>query len=310
MSTQAETCKTSGDMDPATQAGIVSAAQSYFTMAASGDTANLKLASVASDSAAIEAAVKDHGSEIMGSHAQPRPAFLLEADGSAPVAHAEFFCGVFNRRGQTADSAVFHLNDLAPGKYAAVILDVTSSNPGTVSFLLQQAGTSWKVVGLYFASAQAAGHSADWFVTRARDYKAKKQLHNAWLYYLEARILISPLPFMQTRANDDLIDESQPLQPADFPHNGQTVDLSAGNAAYPLITVFPEAVGKDLDLIVKYQVRDVSNTGVAYQSNLAVIQALMAKFPELKDAFDGVVARAVEPSGRDYGTLLRRNEIK
>jgi hypothetical protein len=59
--------------------------------------------------------------------------------------------------------------------------------------------------------------------------------------------------------------------------------------------VFPKGVGSDLDLIVKYQVADVSNTNQAYQSNVAVAKALVAKYPELRDAFAGVVARAVEP---------------
>ena len=34
------------------------------------------------------------------------------------------------------------------------------------------------------------------------------------------------------------------------------------------------------------------------------------KYPEFRDAFDGVVARAVEPSGRDYGSLLPMKDIK
>jgi hypothetical protein len=41
-----------------------------------------------------------------------------------------------------------------------------------------------------------------------------------------------------------------------------------------------------------------------------VIKALVAKFPELREAFAGVVARAVAPSGRDYGTLLGMKDIK
>jgi hypothetical protein len=38
--------------------------------------------------------------------------------------------------------------------------------------------------------------------------------------------------------------------------------------------------------------------------------ALLVKYPELRDAFDGIVARAVEPSGRDYGSLLPMKDIK
>lgn len=69
-------------------------------------------------------------------------------------------------------------------------------------------------------------------------------------------------------------------------------------------------MGNDLDLIVKYQAADISSTNQTYQNNVAVIKALVAKFPEVRDAFAGVVARAVDPSGRDYGTLLPMKDVK
>ena len=41
------------------------------------------------------------------------------------------------------------------------------------SLILQQAGTDWKLGGLYIKAAQVAGHDSDWFLARAREYKAK-----------------------------------------------------------------------------------------------------------------------------------------
>jgi hypothetical protein len=310
---RAESCKTADDMDAATRAAISSTGQRYFDMAVKGDLASLRqnaIPSLVSNFGGIEAAVTTHKSEIAGSHGTLRPPFLLDAEGSSPIAHAEFLCGVFNQHGQTANSAVFNLDNLPPGNYAVVILDAASSNPATVSFILQQQGNDWKLGGLYIKPVQAAGHAADWFLSRARDYKAKGQLHNAWLYYRQALILISPLSFMKTATTDKLIDEFQTLQPADFPTDGRTVDLPAGGVTYKLTIVFPEAVGNDLDLIVKYQASDVSDTTRTYQNNVSVIKALIAEFPELKTAFAGVVARAVDPGGRDYGTLLAMKDIK
>ncbi|MGA9075024.1 MAG: hypothetical protein WB368_12990, partial [Candidatus Sulfotelmatobacter sp.] len=153
-------------------------------------------------------------------------------------------------------------------------------------------------------------HNSDWFLTQAREFKTKGQTHNAWFYYLEARSLISPLPFMSTATTDKLYDESQKAQSADLPADGKTVDLSAGTSTYKLVDLFPEVVGNELDLIVKYQAADVSNTNQAYQNNIAVMKALVAKYPELREAFAAVVARAVDPSGRDYGTLLAMKDIK
>jgi hypothetical protein len=310
----AENCTTAGDIEPATRTVLLAAGQHYFDFIAKGDSASLRqnvIPSLASDFSGIESTVKDNQPALSAAKGTTRPPFLLEASGGAPIARAEFYCGVFGRNGQTADSAAFYLNNLPPGKYAVVILDAqTSKGPYTVSLILQQAASDWKLGGLYIKAGETGGHNSDWFLTRARDFKSKGQTHNAWLYYLEARSLVSPLPFMSTAATDKLYDESQKAQPADLPANGKTIDLPAGATTYKLIDLFPEVVGNDLDLIVKYQTADASNTNQAYQSNVAVMKAWVAKYPELRDAFAGVVARAVDASGRDYGTLLAMKDIK
>lgn len=310
----AQSCQTADDLDSTIRAGISSAGQRYFDMAAKADVASLRqnaIPSLASDFSGIETTVKDHQQDLAGAQGTVKSVFLLETAGTAPTAHAEFYCGVFGKNGQTAGSAIFYLDNLAPGKYGVVLLDATAPKGRTMfSVILQQAGTDWKLGGLYVKSSLFAGHDSDWFVARAREYKTKGQLHNAWFYYLEARSLLAPVPFMATAATDKLAEESQTVRPADLPADGKTLDLAAAAATYKLTAVFPEAVGNDLDLIVRYQAADISNTNQAYQNNVAVIKALVAKYPEVRDALAGVVARAVDPSGRDYGTLLAMKDVK
>jgi hypothetical protein len=311
---RAQNCQTSGDLDDATNAAITAAGQRYFDLAAKNDAATLRqnaTASLAADFSAIETTVKDHQNDLAGAQAAAKRVFLLEAEGAAPIPHAEFYCGVFGKNGQTSGSAIISLDNLQPGRYALVILDVTSPQARTsLSLILLQAGADWKLAGLYLKPAQVAGHDSDWFVAHAREYKTKGQLRNAWLFYLEARGLMSPVPFMGTQATDKLYDESHSLEPQDLPTEGKTADLVAGTTTYKLTALFPAAVGNDVDLVVKYGVADASNTAQAYQSNVAVIKALVAKFPEVRDAFAAVVARAVDPSGRDFGTLLAMKDIK
>jgi len=311
-SVQAQSCQMMNDLDDAARSATNAAGQRYFDMVVKGDVASLRqnaMPSLASDFAGIETTVKDHQQDLAGSQGTVKSVFLL--DGTTPVPHAEFYCGVFGKTGQTANSAVFYLDNLPAGKYAVVLLDANSAKGRTMaSLILQQAGTDWKLGGLYIKAADVAGHNSEWFLARAREYKAKGQTHNAYFYYSEARSLISPLNFMSTLATDKLYDESQNAQPPDVPTNGKTVDLVAGTATYKLTAIFPEIVGSDLDLIVKYQTADASNTNAAYASNFAVIHALVAKYPEVRDAFAAVVARAVDPNGRDYGTLLAMKDIK
>jgi hypothetical protein len=312
---RAQTCFTASDMDEPTRAALTSTAQRYFDMAARGDFATLRqnsIAGVASNFSGIETAVKNNQANFSGAQATPRPPFLLKAEGTAPLERAEFLCGVFGKNGQTANSAVFAIPNLPPGNYAVVTLDVpTAKQPYMVSFVLQQEGKDWKIGGFYVKEAQIAGHDANWFADHARAFKTKGQNRNAWLYFIEAGDLAVPVPFMSTQLSDKLADEAETVKPADLPSGGSTVELAAGGKMQRLIALFPVAVGQDLDVVVKYQSADVSNTAQTFKDNTAVITALIAKYPEFRDAFDGVVARAVEPTtGHDYGSLMPMKDIK
>jgi len=311
----AENCYSGRDLDDATRSALTTTALHYFDLIAKGDVASLRqsaLPRLSDDFTSIELSVKDNQTALSGSKAKARSPFLLEAEGAAPIPHAEFFCGVFGRSGQTKDSAVFNLNDLVPGKYGVVILDApTAKGRYTVSLILQQVGADWKLGGLYIQPGQVAGHDSDWFIAHARDYRTKGQLHNAWLYYLMARSLVSPLPFMSTAVTDNLYDESHKVQPVDIPVEGSTAKLSAANGAtYKLTALFPQAVSNDLDLVVRYQAADISNTQQTYASNVALMKLLLARFPELREAFAAMIVRAVDPSGHDFGTLLAMKDIK
>jgi len=311
----AETCFTSDDMDAATRSAIQATATKFFDMVARGDSASLKQSSipgVANDFGWIEGTIKDNQSNLAGAHATPRAPFLLKAEGTAPVPKAEFLCGVFGASGQTQNSAEFIIPNLPPGTYGIAILDVSGQKvPVTLAFVLQQQGTDWKMGGFFLRDMQAGGHDSAWFLDRARAFKAKGQTHNAWLYFIEGRELAMPVPFMYTQATDKLYDEAQSVKPTDFPMNGGTADLTSSDGkTYKLTALFPTTVGQELHLIVKFQTASVANTGDTFQECMAAMKALVLKFPELRDAFDGVVARAVEPSGKDYGALMHMKDIK
>lgn len=309
-----ESCQTSSDMDAATRTSMSNAATRYFDLIARGDSATLRqnaIFALQSDFSGIEGTIKANQTALSGAHPVARPPFLLSEQSTTPNAHAEFFCGVFGRNGQTADSAAFFLNGLAPGKYGVVILDATSAKGSyMVSQILEQQGSDWKLGGLYIKASQFNGHDSQWFINQAEQFKSKGQMHVAWLYCMVARSLISPLPFMSTLATDKLYDDSTKLQPSDFPVDGKAANLQSGGATYKISDLFPEVVGNDLDLIVKYQVPSIADSNQTYQSNVGVMKALVTKYPELRDAFASIVARAVEPSGRDYGTMLPMKDIK
>lgn len=306
----AETCMTAEEMDANTRAALESTGKRFYDLVARGDTASLRQSSipaVASDFGGIEAAVTENKAVLSAGKATTRPPYLLQAGGNQPIARAEFYCGIFN----SPDRVGFVIPNLPPGNYGVVIEDVSSDKgPYTVSFVLQQQGTDWKLGGFYVKSGQVGGHDGNWFITKAQEFKNKGQRHNAYFYYWEARELMAPVPFMGTSQLDKLYDASQQVLPADLPSNGP-VDLVGSNGkTYKVTQIFPVTVGSDLDLVVKFQTTNISDTAQTFSDNMAVIKGLVAKYPEYRDGFAAIVARAVEPSGRDYGSMLAMKDIK
>ncbi len=300
-------CTESKDMDPATRSAIESAARQYFDMAAKGDSAGLQqnaIPAVAQNFSGISNAVRDNLASLSGAQASVRSTFVLDASSATgTIERAEFYCGVFGAYGHTATSSAFIIPNLPAGAYALAIVDAQGAKePFSISFVLQKMGQQWKLAGYYAKSGTAAGHNGDWFVQQARDYKQKGDNADAYFYYWQARDLLAPVPFMSTLQLDRLYDEMQQVVPKDLPV-GQSVNFNVNGKTYQLTSIFPLAVGKDLDLVVKYASPDVSDTAKTWQENMDLINALLAKYPAFRESFQAIVARAVAPSGQDYGTI-------
>jgi hypothetical protein len=314
-STAAQTCLTSDELDAATRSAIQNTGSRYFQMISQGDTATLKqnaIPSLANNFTGLENAIKEAQPNLSGGTPAPRPPFELKAEWTAPIPRAEFLCGIFNASGPTANSAEFVIPNLPPGTYAVEILDVNSSKvPYTVSFVFEQMGSDWKLGGLFLRPKQVAGHDSAWFLNRASEFKSQGHALSAWLYYLEGRELAIAVPFMETEASDKLYQQEASMKSPEIPTGGNTVDLAAPDGKiYKLTTVFPLAVGEELDVVVKYQTPSVADTGKTFGDNMTVMKTLAQKYPELRDSFRGIVARGVEPGGRDYGTMMPMKDLK
>jgi hypothetical protein len=307
----AQNCLTADDLDAGARSALQNTAQQFFRMSVAGDYAGLKAASVpslASSFAGVESAVADHKADFAGAQATPSAVYVLENAAKAATERAEYYCGIFNSQ----DRVLFVIPNLAPGRYAVVTEDVSGGRqPLKLTFVLQQQGNHWALAGYTVKPTQVAGHDMGWYRAQARLYKSRGQNLTAYLYYLEAWYLSQPVEIEYTVQQDRLAEDMQQAQPADWPSQTQPMNLVAGSKTYRVTQIFPDGVGDDLDLIVKYQAAtDISNTAAAFQDNMVVIKAVVAKYPELRDAFAGVVARAVDSSGRDYGSLLAMKDVK
>jgi hypothetical protein len=307
----AQTCDMGDDIDATTRTAVQQAAQRYFQMATRQDVASLQqnsIPSLASDFSGIQYSLTDNKANLTGASAETQGTYILTQPPKAPSGRAEFFCGIFN----SPDRVSFVLSNLAPGKYAVVIQKVSGGKqPMNLSFILQQdPGGSWKLGGLYPRSSQIAGHDQEWFLAQARQYKAKGENYNAWYYYLTAWDMAAPVDFMYTAAKDRIADEMQPVRPADLPSADKPVPISSSGKSFQVVQMFPVEYDNGIYLVFKYRVPQLGSNGQMFADNTDAMHALTAKYPQLREAFAGLVARALDPTGHDYGTPMAMNKIK
>lgn len=308
---RAELCSNAVDMDAATRGAMERAALTYFDYIAHGNSAALQqnsISAVASNFTGVQTLVTQAAPIFSGAQANIRATYLLDAGGTTTLDRAEFLCGIWG----TPQFVSFVIPNLPPGKYGLVIEDVkTSKDPYYMSFVLQQEGAAWKLAGLPPPKpAQINGKDAPWYLVKAREFKTKGEIHNAWFYYQKARDLVTPVSFINTTPLVKLDKELQASMPADLPINGPVPLAAADGKSYQLTQVFPVQADNGEDLVVKYSLPDISDTAKTFADNMAVIKAMVTKYPEYRETFTGVVARAVDPNGKDYGTLLAMKDIK
>lgn len=305
----AQNCQTAKEMDATTTAAIENTARRMFSYVPAGDFASMKSASipaVAGQFGAIESGMSEARANLQGSQGRIRSVFLLEAPGDEPLAIANFYCGVVN----SPDWTQFNIPNLPPGKYALAIVDAEGGKvPYTISFILQEGGGQWRLAGFYPKPAQIVGLDGNWFWTQARNFKNSGKPYAAWFYYQIARFLIMPVDFIMNPELERFAQEMEQARPKDVPVD-QPVTLALGGKQYSVTTMAPEPVGEEIALVVRYQTQSIADTAATFKSNADFIKQLVTRYPEYREAFGTVVARAVAPSGQDYGTMLLLKDVK
>lgn len=306
----AQTCSSGSDLDAASKSAIDAAAKQFLQMSKNGDVAGLKansIPAIAGDFGAIEQAVITNKPYFAEGDSTITGTYLLDASqAKAALSRADFYCGIYN----SSDRLSFSIPNLPPGKYAIVIQKVNGKDPITLTLILQNMNGAWKLAGYYPRLNAIGGHDGQWYTTQARAYKAQGKPLDAWFYYLTAWDLTAPVSFMSTPQLDKLADETQSARPANLPSGSAPLTLSANGKVFRVTELTAVPADNKLDLRVVYQNPNAADSGVAFQDNLAMIRATVAKYPELRDAFDSVIARAVDGNGHEYGSLLPMKEIK
>jgi hypothetical protein len=308
---QAQECYSGSEIDPVTANSLQQTAQRFWDLSAQGDVASLKAGSVpavAANFGSIEQAVVNHKALLAEAAPSEKRLFVLDAGNSQTTwQRADFYCGIYNSPNRVGIS----IPNLPPGRYALSIASATGKDPVTLTMVLQESGkNTWKLAGYYARANTLGGHDGAWYTTKAGEYKSKGQLHNAWFYYLTAWELQAPVDFVSTPALDKLNDEIQATRPTDLPSRNSPLLLTAGNRTFKVIEMSALRIGNDLYVRAQYESANVTNVALASDDNAALTKALLAKYPEFREAFAGVVARATDSAGRDHVTITPMKEAK
>ena len=232
--------------------------------------------------------------------------YLLDAsDEKAPVARAEFYCGIYN----SPDRVGFVIPNLPPGRYAIATQKVNGKDAITLTVVLQNVAGAWKLAGYYPRLDSIAGHNGDWYLSKAREYKAQGKSLDAWLYYLTRWDVTAPVNFMSTPQLDRIASEMQTARPGELPSENFPLTVSANGKSFRVTELTAVPADSKLDLRIRYQNSNAGDPAMAFQDNIAVIKAVVGRYPEVRDAFDAVVARAFS-GGQEYGSVLPMKDVK
>ena len=259
--------------------------------------------SLQSNFSGIAAAVNDNKAAFAGATPQLRTAFLLDT-GPTPSQEGTYYCGVFGANGLGANGAEFFIPGLPVGKYAVVIQDfVGNKGPYALTTIFQDMG-GWKLAGFYVRPESAMGHDGLWYLVKARDFKSRGQNHNAWFYYLTSWDLLAPVTFMDTTLLSKITRESNGIQPKDIPAGGTPASFTANGKTYSItdMRVYPN--GNNFDLALKYSVPSAADFNATQADARGLANALVARYPELKEIFHNIWAHAVAPNGTDVVGLV------
>jgi len=315
----AEVCTTQSQMTPADRDALATTARSLATEVQADNVKGLQSATVAEyakDFSGIGDVVSATAAKLKGGAIEVEQVYLLDgtqlkknADGSAP--DAQFFCSL----NKSVTEVDFLIPGLLPGRYGFVMVNVESSSPWQLSFLLRQDQGRWAMAGFYPKALTAAGHDGLWYWTQARAMATRKEHWNAWLYYQQAQALLQPTGFVQSSHLEKLKSEQAAAAPPALSDGvSPTAPLivkGADGTEYRFIGLgVDDSLGAPkIDVVAHLQVDAATDPAVAKKRNADAASALLAAYPELRKAFHGVWIFAETTGQNPYATEESMGEI-
>ncbi len=310
----AESCVPQSQMQPAERDSLVRAGTALATLTAAGNAEGVRAQTMpqfAQDFGGIQEAIHNAAPHLQGASFVPDTVWILDASTAKPgpdgsPQDAQFFCKLNHGSADTS----FLIPALPPGRYALVVLDtVGTSEPWQIAMLLRQSAPgTWQLGGLFPRATVAGGHDGLWYWRAAREYAAKKQAWNAFVYYTEAEQLLKPVTFVSSSHLELLDGERSKAAPAALSAGigtAQPLVIAGRNGAEVRVTSLGAENSPDrsggIDLLAHIRAEQpLADPAASRARNAAAAKAIIAAYPELRGAFRGVWIVADLPGGGTY----------
>ena len=308
----AVSCVTQSQMTAADRNTYAQSARSVASNVQAGNVAAVKAATIASVAAqfdSIASSIQALSPQIQGATLTVNSLYLLKAgDLKAPQDETQFFCSVPGSQRVVTLS----IPQLPPGTYLLAILHATGvEHSQQLSLILENdpsGSDSWKLAGFFARPLTAAGRDGLWYWTEARNYSQKKQDWNAFLYYQTAAYLLNPVDFLSSPNFEKLQKEAQAIRPAEWP-GAEPLVLNANGQNFNITNVRTDSFPGGLDLVITYKAKDVSDPVALRSQILDLMKALLAKHPELRQAFHGLWVYANAENQHPFAIEMPMNQI-
>lgn len=306
----AVSCTMQGKMTDDQRNALLDSSRKIALAVQSGDSAAVKamtIPSVAANFGGIANSIEALAPKIKGASITVDDLYALDASDLTAPQSVEFFCSSTTSPSLQEEVSI---PDLPPGKYGLALVHATGvEHPQQMGLLLSHSA-SWQLAGFFFKPMLFNGHDSVWYWTRARQFAQKKQEWNAHFYYQLAVNLASPVSFLITPNFQKLRSEQEAVKASGLPTRQSPLVLTSGNQKFSVTDVHPDDALGSLDLVVNYDTADVSDPAATRTRNLAVMKALLALHPGLRDGFHGLWVFANAPGQQPFGIEQPMSEIQ
>lgn len=303
-------CTLQGEMTPQTRTSMEQAARTLLQQVAAGNAAQVRattIPTVAAQFQSIANNIQRLAPLISGATITIDAMYSLDAsDLKQQQQEVQFFCD--------SQSASLHeevgIPGLPPGAYGLVVAHATRVKaPQQFGLLLQRTTpTQWMLAGFFSKPLENAGHGSLWYWTKARQYAQKGQAWNAHFYYRIAADLALPVGFISTPNLQKLLQEQSEVKAQGLPGTAPAV-LTHNGQSYTITGLRTDSSLGGLDLVVEYSVPDVSDPVATRTRILGLMSAMLAEYPQLRDAFHGLWVFANAPGQQPFAIEQPMDQI-